>query len=82
MGFRNGPRPTRTSALMAGWVPAKAVQTLLFGSCGEETGMWAVLTWDCRAGKGWDQGCALFVRKLILNDFPRSENSKKNTVNN
>ena len=60
IGSGNGPRPARASALMARWVPARAVLALLFGATAKRLGYsptWVVLTLGCRAGGGWDEGC-------------------------
>ena len=66
MGLGSGPRPARASALMARWVPARAVLALLFGAVSKRLGcgpIWMVLTWGCRAGAGWDEGCVPGVER-------------------
>ena len=39
VGFENGPWTARATALMAGWVPARAVLALLFLAAVEKDGM-------------------------------------------
>ena len=52
-GFGKGPRPTRGSVRMAGWVPARAVLALLLSVADERAvcvPTWVVLTCRCKDG--------------------------------